>query len=249
MKNTEQFYSEIGRQYNYEGHTLILPNITDNQKKTVYDFIVSSKEEDWHISWRGTKLYYKGRCIIGDNRSENIYFNEDTKLISAFKDSIIENIEEIYQKRAEKYKKIINDEFIVEGNSSPSYFKDNKYKYLIDFNFQKSKYKIGIWNFQDNFTKNPLMILDGGEQLWDGQLGNYTIYFHKKNYTNFFNQSNYTFVIYGNSCGTGVKIGSCHYINIWSEDVKENIVITNTYNSFPEPTGDSYRNDIIKVID
>lgn len=214
-KNPKILYTDLSREYIYDGHTLVLPRISDKQFDLLYEHIVSSEVSDWHISWRGVNLYFNGHCILGDCIwGKRVYFNEDLLIKSAFKDSIDKNLVEIYSKRSENYKHIINDRFLVEGSSPPEYFEDTNFKYLIDYNFQKQEYKLGVWHIEDNFLDNPIKIYFNGKYQSDGQLGAYNINFYERNFFGF----PIELISFYDGSSMGVEVP--YVLSVWQEDFK-----------------------------
>ena len=215
-QNPQVFYEKLSREYIYDGHKLILPKTSNEQRDFIYDYIVNSEVSDWHISWRGVRLYFNGRCILGCMNS-NIHFDVDQIIITAFKDSINQNLDEIYKRREKKYRGIINEMFIVEGSVPPQHFKDKKYKYLIDYNYQEQEYKIGIWKLDDKFTDDPHQIFYNGKYKSDGQLGSYNINFFYRD--DFIYKNHVTFLNFFDGSKGGGKID--YRLNIWSDLVEK----------------------------
>ena len=215
-KNPKILYTDLSREYIYDGHTLVLPRISDKQYDLLYEYIVSSEISDWHISWRGVNLYFNGHCILGDCIwGKRVYFNEDLLIKSAFKDSIDRNLVEIYSKRSENYKHIINDRFLIEGSTPPKYFEDKSYKYLIDYNYQKQEYKLGVWHLEDNFLENPIKICFNGKYKSDGQLGAFSINFYD---IDIFSSNTIIFMSFYDGSSMGFEVP--YFLSVWQEDFK-----------------------------
>ena len=215
-KNPQALHTDLSREYTYEGHILVLPRISDKQYDLLYEYIVTSEVRDWHISWRGVNLYFNGHCILGDCIwGKSVYFNEDLLINSAFKDSIESNLVEIYSKRQENFKHLINERFLIKAGIPPKYFEDKIYKYLIDYNYQKQEYKLGVWNLEDSFLDNPIKIYFNGKYKNDGQLGAYTINFYD---IDIFSYNNVTFVSFHE--GNSISDNEPYFLSVWDEEVK-----------------------------
>ena len=243
-KNPQIFYSELSREYIYDGHKLILPEISTEQSDFLYKYIINSEVSDWHISWRGVNLYFNSRCILGDCMwGKGVHFDVDQIIITEFKDSVNQKLDVIYKKRGDKFSGIINEMFIVEGSSSPKYFQDSSYKYLIDYNFQEDKYKIGIWKLEDDFVDDPYRIFYNGKSKSDGQLGDYTISFLYKH--DFFLQNQVTFLSFFDGSNGGGRID--YTLSIWSEIIEKDEDIE--FKEFPSPSLNPRISSLIRIFD